>query len=345
MAQPTILMIGNHLSTSLHNKNIWHYLAERLSETGWNVITTSSKENRVLRLFDMLLTILKRRREYHIAQIDVFSSKAFIYAHLCSLLLKALSKKIVMTLHGGGLPEFAIRHPLLLKRVLSRADVVVTPSNFIQENLTVLRDDIKLIPNPIDYSLANFHLRTIISPNLIWVRSFNHIYNPNLAVRVIKLLEGDFPKIQIIMVGPDTGDGSLSRMQALAHELSVQDRIKVVGGKPHIEIPIWLSKADIFINTTNYDAAPRSMIEAMASGLCVVSTNVGGVPFILENEKEGLLVPLDDPQSMANAIRRILFEPGLPERLSANAHNKAQQFDWSFILPQWHEIFNQLLLS
>ena len=336
-------MIGNHLSTSLHNKNIWHYLAERLSAAGWNVITTSPKENQVARLFDMLLTIWARRKEYTLSQIDVFSSKAFYFARLCSFLLKCLNKRIVFTLHGGGLSEFAQRRPSLLKRVLARADVVVTPSIFLQRELTNLHKEIKLIPNPIDYSLANFHLRKCISPNLIWVRAFNHVYNPNLAAKVIKLLKSDFPNINLFMIGPDTGDGTLPRFKVTISESLIMENIQIVGGKPHTEIPFWLAKADIFINTTNYDAAPRSILEAMANGLCVVSTNVGGIPFILENEEEGLLVPPDDPEEMAFSIRRILLEPGLAEKLSANAHKKAKSFDWSLILPLWQNLFNDLL--
>jgi len=336
-------MIGNHLSTSLHNKNVWHYLAERLATSGWNVLTTSSKENQILRLLDMLCTIWNKRHQYEVAQIDVFSSKAFVYANLCSHLLKCLQKKVVLTLHGGGLPELSVRHPLCLKQVLSSADVVVTPSGFIQSSLAEMRNDIKLIPNPIDLSHAEFHLRTNISPNLIWVRAFNHVYNPDLAPKVVKSLETEYPDIKLIMVGPDSRDGSLVRMLALARELSVQNRIEVVGGKPHDDIPSWLSKADIFINTTNYDNMPSSVLEAMACGLPVVSTNVGGIPWLILDGVDGLLVPPDDPVAMANAIRKILIDPDLSASLSENARQKAQMHDWSVILPQWESLLLSVL--
>jgi glycosyltransferase involved in cell wall biosynthesis len=76
----------------------------------------------------------------------------------------------------------------------------------------------------------------------------------------------------------------------------------------------------------------------MACGLCIVSTNVGGLPFLLENEHDSLLVPPDDPAAMARAIRRILTEPGLSKRLSFNARSKVEAFDWSKILPQWEKL-------
>lgn len=79
-------------------------------------------------------------------------------------------------------------------------------------------------------------------------------------------------------------------------------------------------------------------MEAMACGLCVVSTNVGGIPYLLEHETDALLVPPNDPEAMAAAVRRILTEPGLAKRLSRNARAKAKQFDWDAILPQWEEL-------
>jgi glycosyltransferase involved in cell wall biosynthesis len=76
----------------------------------------------------------------------------------------------------------------------------------------------------------------------------------------------------------------------------------------------------------------------MACGLCVVSTNVGGIPYLLEHEHDALLVPPDDAEAMAAAVTRLLTEPGLAERLSHNARQKAEQFDWSVILPQLENI-------
>jgi glycosyltransferase involved in cell wall biosynthesis len=92
------------------------------------------------------------------------------------------------------------------------------------------------------------------------------------------------------------------------------------------------------LNTTNVDNTPISILEAMACGLCVVSTSVGGIPYLLEHEHDALLVPPNDPEAMAIAVRRLLTEPGLAERLSRNGRQKAEQFDWSIILPQWEAL-------
>jgi len=78
----------------------------------------------------------------------------------------------------------------------------------------------------------------------------------------------------------------------------------------------------------------------MAAGLCVVSTNVGGIPYLVEAEHDALLVPSEDARSMANAVRRIVAKPDLSCELSCNARRKAERFDWSIILPCWQELFS-----
>jgi glycosyltransferase involved in cell wall biosynthesis len=104
-----------------------------------------------------------------------------------------------------------------------------------------------------------------------------------------------------------------------------------------------MSRGDIFLNTTNVDNTPISVLEAMACGLCVVSTNVGGIPYLLEHEHDALLVPPDDPAAVATAVRRLLTEPDLAEQLSRNARQKAEKFDWSIILPQWEALLISVL--
>jgi glycosyltransferase involved in cell wall biosynthesis len=135
------------------------------------------------------------------------------------------------------------------------------------------------------------------------------------------------------MIGPDKGDGSYQAAKALAARLEVSDRVIFPGSIPKEQVAHWLQQGDIFVNTTRVDNTPVSVLEAMACGLCVISTNVGGIPYILKDEYDGLLVPPDDDAAMAKAVKRLLAEDGLAQRLSRNARRKAEEFDWSNILP------------
>jgi glycosyltransferase involved in cell wall biosynthesis len=141
------------------------------------------------------------------------------------------------------------------------------------------------------------------------------------------------------MVGPDKGDGSLEAARRLAADLGVADHVEFRAAVAKRDVPNVLASAgDIFLNTADIDNTPVSVLEAMATGLCVVSTRVGGIPYLIDHETNGLLVPPRDPRAMAAAVLRVLDEPGLAERLSRGARRKAERFDWSPIVLQWRSL-------
>lgn len=336
--KPGILLVGNFLSGAGFNRGVCEDLAERLRAAGWQVITTSHKPGRLARLVDMVSTAWRRGREYDVAQVDVYSGPAFLWAEAVCWVLRRVGKPHVLTLRGGALPPFAQRWPGRVRRLLRSATAVTTPSRYLLEQMRPYREDICLLPNPLDVSRYPFRLRVWPQPHLVWLRAFHAIYNPTLGPRMLTRLVKEFPDVSLLMVGPDKGDGTLQETQMLAADLGVADRIAYSGGVSKSAVPEWLGRGDIFINTTNVDNTPVSVLEAMACGLCIVSTDVGGIPYLLEHERDALLVPPGDPDGMAAAVRRILTEPGLAERLSRNARAKAEQYDWSVVLPQWERL-------
>lgn len=342
MNRKSILLIGNYFQNKDGFRYLGDELAEKLIHQGWSVLITSRTQSKLLRLLDMLWTIAFKREQYQAAQIDVFSGPAFTWAEASAWLLYILGRPFVLTLHGGNLPEFAQTHPNRVRRVLSFASKVVTPSKYLCESFISIQPDIQVIPNPIELERYSFRQRNKAEPKLIWLRAFHEIYNPSLAPRILAELVAKYPNIHLIMVGPDKGDGSLQRMLSAAETLGVKKRIMITGPVPRDQVPDWLAKGDIFINTTNIDNTPISVIEAMACGLCIVSTNVGGLPYLLEDGVDALLVPPDDPKAMADSVDRILAEPKLAASLSENARKKAEGFSWSRILPVWEDLFQNL---
>ena len=339
----SILLIGNFLSSSLGTRSVSEDLCLRLLASGWQVIYASRRANRLLRLLDMLWVTWRFRRQYQVAQLDVFSGLAFVWAYLDTVLLKKLNKPLVLTLHGGNLPDFSLRHPGWVRGLLNKADAVTVPSEYLLDAMQPYRNDLTLIPNAVDIRQYAYIPRVTPRAILIWLRAFHKIYNPELAIRVLQKVQEEFPEIRLIMIGPDKEDGSFQNTQKLVSQLGLQDMVVFPGRVAKSQVSEWLNKGDIFINTTNVDNTPISVTEAMACGLCIISTEVGGIPWLLEHETNALLVPPDDPDAMATAVQRILTEPGLAQRLAANARQKAQSFDWAAVLPMWEELFQQML--
>jgi glycosyltransferase involved in cell wall biosynthesis len=287
--------------------------------------------------------------------VDVYSGPSFIWAESVCWLLGRLGKPFVLTLHGGNLPALGKRWPRRVRRLLGSACVVTTPSPYLQQSLRPYRDDLLLLPNAVDLASYPFRLRSNAQPKLIWLRALEGIYNPCLALRAVAhLLEmGDLGSptsdlrpptsdLHLTMYGPDKGDGSLQKLKAEIQRLKLGEQVHWEGAVAKRDVPNALNSGDIFLNTTNVDNTPVSVIEAMACGLCVVSTNTGGLPYLLDDEQDSLLVQPDDSAAMAAAVRRILTEPGLAERLSRNARAKAEQYDWSVILPRWEQLLTEV---
>jgi glycosyltransferase involved in cell wall biosynthesis len=340
--QTSILLVGNFLSQSIGNRSVCEDLAEHLHAQGWRVSTTSTVPGKLRRLTDMLSTAWRMRHDYGMAQVDVYSGPAFFWAVCVCVLLKALNKPYVLTLHGGNLPDFSQRWYFAVERLLRSATAVTTPSGYLFEAMRGFRSDIQILPNAIALPQYPFVARSQVRPKLVWIRAFHRIYEPQLAVRVLALLAPRFPDIELTMVGPDKGDGSLQQTQALAAQLGVSQRIRFPGRVPKEQIAQWVNAGDIFVNTSTVDNTPVTVIEAMACGACVASTKVGGIPHICSHGVDAMLSPAGDAGTMAANITAILDQPRLAETLSMNARGRVELLDWDAILPRWNSLLRRI---
>jgi len=341
--RPGVLLIGNFLSASTGTRGVCEDLAAALKIAGWPVLSTSYRVSRFARLIDFLLTVLLQRNHYRVAQVDVYSGLAFLWAEVVCWALRTVRKPYILTLHGGNLPAFARKSGKRVRRLLRSSSAVTTPSAYLRQEMRHYRQDIIVIPNPVDLAKYSYRHRKHPTPNLIWLRAFHDIYNPSLAVRAVALLVQDFPSLRLLMIGPNKGDGSCEATKDLVVKLGVVKHIEFIGPVPKDETPNWLQRGDIFLNTTRVDNTPVSILEAMACGLCIVSTNVGGVPYVIQHDVDALLIPPDDALSMANAIRRILEQKGLAEKLCQNARRKVEQVDWKEIIPKWENLLTSVI--
>jgi glycosyltransferase involved in cell wall biosynthesis len=338
---PVVLHVGNFYGSGGLTTQAVEELSMRLELSGWEVHRTSYVRSRSLRIFDMMNTIWRLRREVSVGHVSVFSGNAFTWAETSCWTLRRAGTPIVLSLHGGNLPKFAKRWPRRVRRLLNSADAIVTPSRYLREALSTFDDRIRLVPNAVDLPACAFQPRQSARPRLVWLRSFHETYNPMLVPRIIAGLQRSFPDIRVTMVGPDRGDGSLRRTLLLARELGVDPAIDLTGGVGKTEVPECLARGDIFLNTSRADNTPVSVMEAMACGLAIVSTDVGGVPYLLEHERDALLTTSDNVAGFVAAIRRLLDDSELFRALTRNAREKVASFDWGVVLPQWGELLSR----
>lgn len=330
-----ILYIGNKLAAHGRNQTGIDTLGPLLEAHGFQVVYASSQKSKLLRLFDMLGTTLRHGFGVDYVLIDTYSTVNFWYALLVSQLCRVLKIKYIPILHGGDLPRRLKQNPRLCRMVFGHSQVNVAPSGYLLEAFTEAGFQTFRVPNAIPVEDYTFKQRKVLRPRLLWVRAFSGIYNPQMAVRVLAALKANYPDAALCMVGPDK-DGSLADVRTLAEELGVE--VKFTGGLSKKEWTELAQDCDIFINTTHYDNMPVSVIEAMALGLAVVSTNVGGLPYLLEDQKTALLVNDNDAQEMTKCIDFLLKNPDFTLKMVQNAHNYIGAFDAGKVAVRWVEI-------
>lgn len=335
MKKMKILYLGNKLSKHGINKTTIETLGENLSQSGFQVVSYSSKKNSLLRLFDMLFGIVKHYDTNYIL-IDTYSTSAFWFAFFASQLARILHIKYIPILHGGNLPKRLISNPRLCKMLFKNAYTNVSPSEYLKFHFEKFGfSNVISIPNSINLSDYSFKKRNNFKPNLIWVRAFADIYNPKMAIDVLFLLQKKYPSATLTMVGPDK-DGSLEVMKKYANQFNL--KVIFTGKLTKKEWTDLAENHDVFINTTHFDNTPVSVLEAMALGLPVVSTNVGGLPFLISHQINGFLVNDNNAIEMVEQIENIIQFPSQTIECINNAKNRISKMDWKVVENQWHKL-------
>jgi glycosyltransferase involved in cell wall biosynthesis len=336
MTQKTLLYIGNKLTKHGNTATSIETLGSFLELEGYVIFYASSKKNKILRLLDMVLKTLKYSRQVDYVLIDTYSTQNFWYAFIISQMCRFLRLKYITKLHGGNLPDRLKYNPYLCKLIFKNAYKVTAPSNYLLEAFTEKGyKNLLYIPNTIEIGNYKFLKRTVLHPKLLWVRSFAAIYNPMMAIKVLSNLKANFPNAELCMIGPDK-ENLVEECKKFAKSLNVEVTFK---GKLSKEEWTDLSKDySIFINTTHFDNTPVSVIEAMALGLPIISTNVGGIPYLLKHKINALLVNDNDSLTMSVAVNELINNTELSTEISSNARKLVENYDWEIVKLMWFEI-------
>jgi len=333
-----ILYIGNNLSKHGNTTTSIETLGAFLEQEGYTVFYSSSKKNQVLRMLAMIFSTIKYARRVDFVLIDTYSTRNFGFALIISQLCRVFNIKYISKLHGGNLPERLVRNPYLCDLIFKNAFKVIAPSGYLLEAFSKrYSDNLIFIPNTIDIKVYPFKERVVDNPKLFWLRSFSTIYNPKMAIEVLYELKKEFPNAKLCMVGPDK-ENLIADCKNLARKRKVT--VTFTGLLSKEDWILLSNEHTIFINTTHFDNTPVSIIEAMAVGLPIVSTNVGGIPYLIKDKENALLVNDDAVFEMVAAIKLLLSNKELTKKIIQNSRALVEEFDWEKVKHQWFEILN-----
>lgn len=309
-------------------------LADLFRKHKLEIITTSFFRNKILRLADTLYTIILNKRKFEIAILPVYGTPlSFFWQEISARLLQLYGKKIILIVHGGSIPGRMQQNARPFLRAFKRAKLIICPSRYLQDVLATYQVTSIVIENVLNLSNYSFFAKQEIRPRLIWMRAFEGVYNPLMAVRVAGILQKKIPGFRMVMAGSDRG--MLAEIKSVIAKMNLENSV-LLPGYLTLEAKLeYARECDIYINTNHIDNAPVSLIEFMALGLPVVSVNTGGIPFLIENESTGLLVDDDDEEAMVEKIEFLLEHQEFAKKMALKAYEFSRHFDEINVWHKW----------
>jgi glycosyltransferase involved in cell wall biosynthesis len=273
--------------------------------------------------------------------VHVFSASyaSFLLAPLPAILVaKALGKPVVLNYRSGEAPDH-LRRSAIARRALHAVDLNVVPSSFLRDVFARFDIPSRVVANVAELGRFRYRERNPLRPRLLSTRNFAPLYNVSCTLRAFTRVQARYPDASLTVVGRGTQEPMLA---SLAGELGLRN-VTFTGQVPQEQIHRYYDEADIYVQTPSIDNMPGSVIEAFASGLPVVATDVGGVPAILTHGVHGLLAPDDDDAAIADGVMRLLARPDEARRMAAAARATCRRYQWSVVQGHWLEVYRSLV--
>jgi glycosyltransferase involved in cell wall biosynthesis len=283
--------------------------------------------------------LVRELRRAHVVHIFSASYASFLLAPLPAILIaKLLGKPIVVNYRSGEAPDH-LRRSRIARSALRAVDLNVVPSRFLRDVFAAFAIRAQVVANTVDLERFVYRERREIAPRLVSTRNFEPLYNVACTLRAFARVQARHPEASLTLVGGGSQDAML---KALSAELGLR-HVTFTGLVPPAEIARHYADADIYLQTPSIDNMPGSVVEAFASGLPVVATNVGGVPAMLTDGVHGLLAADNDAEGIAACVLHVLENQDDARRRAAAARETCDAYRWPVVREGWIAAYRSVL--
>jgi len=285
-----------------------------------------------------LLLILRGWR-YDILHIFSASYYSYLLSVAPAILVGRLyGKKVILNYRSGEADDHLANWKLTAIPTMRLAHVIVVPSGYLVEVFS--RFGLKAVPihNIVELERFKFRDRTPLKPVFLTSRLMEPLYNVGCVLRAFDLIQKRFPEARLT-VGAD--GWMRPELEQLARDLDLK-QTAFIGRVSFDDMPAMYDAADVYLTATNLDNMPSSITESMASGLPVVTTDAGGIPFIVTHEETCLMVARNDHQAMAREAIRLLEDNDLARKIATQAHVASRKFTWPVVRDEWVKLYRKL---
>jgi glycosyltransferase involved in cell wall biosynthesis len=295
----------------------------------------------LFRLAPYVKSLIRAARRADVAHVLANSGWAWYLLALPAIAIARWHRvPLIVHYHGGKAESFFASAPAWVRRSLGWADRLVVPSTYLRDVFARYGHDAEVIPNGID--LGRFVPRgdahDPASPHLVITRNLEPVYDIPTGLHAFAAVVRRFPGARLTVAGEGP---ARAHLETLASELGVAERVTFCGRVDNERIHALYQSADLMLNPSTVDNVPVSILEAFASGVPVVTTDVGGVSRVAGHESTALLVPPKDPGTMAEAAIRLLGDDRLRGRLVGSALAESRKYGWDAVGRLWIEAYQR----
>ena len=255
--------------------------------------------------------------------------------------------RVIVNYRGGEAEEFFSRSFRWIRPSLTKVTTVIVPSGFLADIFKRRDVATRIVPNIVNLDRFtpvenHLHKRANTGPHLLVTRNLEPLYDIDTALRVLQQVRKSLPKATMTICGSGP---ERDRLVALAQRLEIDSAVIFTGRLDNEQIAELYQSADVMVNPSLADNMPNSVLEALASGVPVVSTHVGGVPYLVKHEKTALLVPPGDVDAMAKAVIRVLEDPELADQLVTSGLAEIHKYTWPNVREELLSVYSDALVE
>lgn len=303
-------------------------LNNHLNRDGFQSIIFSTYGNIFKRIF-LFIKLLFVSQKFDVLHIHACSYKGFLPIVFGVFAGRINRKRIIITYHGGDADKFLRKNFNYVKWFFNQANHIIVLSGFLKEIFDKYGIISTIIPNVVALSKSQTIERKDISPNFISIRHLSPLYNIQLILQAFKNVKEEYPNATLVVLG----DGpSRLELENWVKNQNLSD-VTFVGQVQSSTIYDYLNNADIMISAPLTDNMPLSLLEAMNAGLLVISSNVGGVPYMIESNVSGYLFQSNNTKDLTDKMISAIKYPSKTLEMIHNAKTSLPRYQWTNIKP------------
>ena len=286
-----------------------------------------------------LASLFSRVWKYDVVHIFSASYFSFVLAPTPALLIgKLYGKKLLLNYHSGEAEDHLHRWRRSAIPTIRLADTLIVPSAYLVRVFARVGLEAKPIYNLIETDRFRFRERRPLRPVFLGNRNFEKHYGVDRVLRAFALVQKRIPEAELIVAG----DGpERSALEQLACELCLKNT-QFTGRVGHDRVVELYDSADIFLNGSEIDNQPLSILEAFACGLPVVTTDAGGIPDMVTNERTALVVSRGAHEQLAAGALRLIDDPAVAQRMIQQGREECRKYEWEAVRDQWLNAYHAL---